>query len=111
MEVSVAVEPGDRVMAQMIQDRIAEKLGTGGGAAKTGFVSGSRVEGVYDYFCQPHEAAGMIGRIVVGAPGKGPGTQPFGYASGKGWKPVPAAAQKQFPAIDEIMRRGMVRRA
>ena len=30
------------------------------------------VPGVYDYFCQPHEAAGMVGRIVVGKPG-GPG--------------------------------------
>lgn len=24
------------------------------------------VEGVYDYFCLPHEAGGMVGRIVVG---------------------------------------------
>ena len=35
------------------------------------------VEGVYDYFCLPHEAAGMVGRIVVGRPG-GPGTLPLG---------------------------------
>src|SRR3954447_10010425 len=34
------------------------------------------VEGVYDYFCAPHEIAGMIGRIVVGRPG-GPGAQPL----------------------------------
>lgn len=26
------------------------------------------VEGVYDYFCQPHEMAGMAGRIIVGTP-------------------------------------------
>ena len=25
--------------------------------------------GVYDYFCIPHEHAGMVGRIVVGGPG------------------------------------------
>jgi len=25
-------------------------------------------EGVYDYFCQPHEMAGMAGRIIVGTP-------------------------------------------
>jgi len=31
------------------------------------------VEGVYDYFCRPHEAGGMIGSIVVGEPGDGPG--------------------------------------
>ena len=34
-------------------------------------------EGVYDYFCTPHEVAGMVGRIIVGRPG-GPGTQPPG---------------------------------
>lgn len=27
------------------------------------------VPGVYDYYCQPHEMAGMVGRIVVGRPG------------------------------------------
>jgi|GEM_PF-1784506 len=26
------------------------------------------VEGVYDYFCQPHYSFGMVGRIVVGGP-------------------------------------------
>src|SRR3954465_14052352 len=26
-------------------------------------------EGVYDYFCAPHEMAGMVGRIIVGRPG------------------------------------------
>ena len=26
------------------------------------------IEGVYDYFCIPHEHAGMVGRIVVGRP-------------------------------------------
>jgi len=25
------------------------------------------VPGVYDYFCAPHEQAGMVGRLVVGA--------------------------------------------
>jgi len=32
------------------------------------------VEGTYDYFCLPHEAAGMVGRIIVGRPG-GPGAR------------------------------------
>ena len=36
------------------------------------------VPGVYDYFCAPHEVAGMVGRIIVGRPG-GPGTLPFDY--------------------------------
>jgi plastocyanin len=66
------------------------------------------IEGVYDYFCQPHEAAGMVGRIIVGKPGTGPGTRSFGYAPEKKWNPVPSAAQKQFPAIAEIMRTGLV---
>jgi plastocyanin len=26
-------------------------------------------EGTYDYYCIPHKAAGMVGRIVVGSPG------------------------------------------
>ena len=37
-------------------------------------------EGVYDYFCTPHEVAGMVGRIIVGRPG-GPGTQSPGDTS------------------------------
>lgn len=67
------------------------------------------VPGVYDYFCEPHETAGMVGRIVVGAPGDGPGTRPFGYAPGKHWKPVPQAAQEEFPAVSLIMKEGSVR--
>lgn len=35
------------------------------------------VEGVYDYYCLPHEAMGMVGRIVVGEPRPGPGTEPL----------------------------------
>lgn len=67
------------------------------------------VPGVYDYFCEPHEAAGMVGRIVVGSPGDGPGTRPFGYAPAKHWRPVPPAAQKAFPAVSLIMEKGSVR--
>jgi plastocyanin len=69
------------------------------------------VPGVYDYFCEPHEAAGMVGRIVVGAPGDGPGTRPFGYAPERHWKPVPQAAQKAFPAVALIVKEGVVRAA
>jgi plastocyanin len=66
------------------------------------------VPGVYDYFCKPHEMAGMVGRIVVGVPGEGPGTKPFAYAPGEGWKPVPKIARDAFPSIDEILRKGRV---
>lgn len=69
------------------------------------------VPGVYDYFCIPHEAAGMVGRIIVGDP-RGPGAMPFDYFEGLpeavAWLPVPAAAQAAFPTIDAIMRDGAV---
>jgi len=66
------------------------------------------VQGVYDYFCKPHEMAGMVGRVVVGEPGNGPGTKPFGYAPSEHWKPVPDAARKAFAPVTEIMQQGTV---
>jgi plastocyanin len=70
------------------------------------------VPGVYDYFCLPHEAAGMVGRIVVGRAG-GPGALPFDYFEGEAgtgdWLPVPEAAQRTFPAILRILRERIVR--
>jgi plastocyanin len=66
------------------------------------------VQGVYDYFCKPHEMAGMVGRVVVGEPGNGPGTKPFGYAPDEHWKPVPDVARKALPPVDEIMQKGTV---
>jgi plastocyanin len=39
------------------------------------------VEGVYDYFCTPHEMAVMVGRIIVDRP-SGPGTLPLDYFQG-----------------------------
>jgi plastocyanin len=67
------------------------------------------VEGVYDYYCAPHEMAGMVGRLIVGHPG-GPGTISFDYFKSKGlnWQPVPPAAQKAFPEIEEIMQRKII---
>ena len=69
------------------------------------------VEGVYDYFCTPHEAAGMVGRIVVGRPA-GPGMLPFDYFRSDPakalWRPVPEVAQKSFPAVAEIVAQGRV---
>ncbi len=68
------------------------------------------VEGVYDYFCAPHEMAGMVGRLIVGHPG-GPGMLPFDYfkAEGKNWALVPPAAQKAFPTIAQIMGEKIIR--
>lgn len=71
-----------------------------------------RVPGVYDYFCAPHEIAGMVGRIIVGAP-SGPGALPFDYFEGdpaaRDWQPVPKAAQAAFPPLEAIMNEGIVR--
>jgi plastocyanin len=69
------------------------------------------VEGVYDYFCAPHELAGMVGRIIVGQP-TGPGSLPFDYFNGEPtaaeWQPVPPAARLAFPSLEEIMRKRLV---
>ncbi|HOD35479.1 MAG TPA: plastocyanin/azurin family copper-binding protein [Syntrophales bacterium] len=71
------------------------------------------VEGVYDYFCIPHEMAGMVGRIIVGRP-TGPGSLPFDYYRGRpgtaDWQPVPEATQRAFPGIERIMRERVIRR-
>jgi len=54
------------------------------------------VEGVYDYFCLPHELAGMVGRIVVGSP-------PVA-------EPPPGDVPGVFPPVGQILREGSVRR-
>jgi len=43
--VSVRVEPGDRALATMIHERMADKMGLG--AARSGWFGGSSVEGTY----------------------------------------------------------------
>jgi hypothetical protein len=58
--------------------------------------------GVYDYFCIPHEHAGMVGRIVVGSPGAD-AARPDGD--------LPDAALKAFPPVEAILRQGIVRRS
>ena len=62
------------------------------------------VPGVYDYFCEPHEAVGMVGRIIVGEPGSPP-YFPSPHAS---WRPIPEAALAAFPDVGAIMRRGRI---
>lgn len=78
----------------------------------TRFVVTLTEEGVYDYFCAPHEAAGMVGRIIVGRP-TGPGAEPFDYferlSPRPDWLPVPEAARAAFPPVAEIMAQGEVR--
>jgi plastocyanin len=60
------------------------------------------VPGVYDYYCIPHEMAGMVGRIVVGEPQEG-------WMETEG-STLPEAALQAFPSVDEIMAKGVVRR-
>jgi len=58
--------------------------------------------GVYDYYCVPHEHAGMVGRIVVGEPAPGWGDPSEGD--------LPEVALEAFPSVDAILRQGAVRR-
>jgi plastocyanin len=62
------------------------------------------VPGVYDYYCVPHEHAGMVGRIVVGAPEQGDWMD-APDADGD----LPEIALKAFPAVEDIMRDKVVR--
>ncbi|MEX2500057.1 MAG: plastocyanin/azurin family copper-binding protein [Wenzhouxiangellaceae bacterium] len=64
------------------------------------------VPGVYDYYCAPHEEAGMAGRIVVGEI-SGPGSLPFDYfenlPEAGTWRRVPDAVRKRLPDADSIV--------
>lgn len=70
------------------------------------------VPGVYDYYCEPHEEAGMVGRIVVGEI-SGPGALPYDYFEtlkpAPDWQAVPVEARKMFPDARVIMDRKVVR--
>ncbi len=59
--------------------------------------------GVYDYYCLPHEHAGMVGRIIVGQP------------AAQGWQTragadqgLPEIALKAFPPVALIMKEHIV---
>ncbi len=63
-------------------------------------------QGVYDYFCVPHEHAGMVGRIIVGEPEAHGGWMEL-LAATRG---VPDEALRAFPMVEEIMAKRIVRR-
>lgn len=64
------------------------------------------VPGVYDYYCVPHEHAGMVGRIVVGTPGA-----EANYANaGAGLTELPEIALAGFPDVAAIIAAGAVHR-
>ena len=70
------------------------------------------VPGVYDYYCEPHEEAGMVGRIVVGQI-SGPGAQSFDYFKktipATNWQTVPDEARAMFPEARMVMDQKIVR--
>jgi plastocyanin len=64
--------------------------------------------GVYDYFCIPHEVAGMVGRIVVAARGASASRLPV-PGSPTDWLRAPSpAALAAFPDVARILREGAV---
>ena len=61
-------------------------------------------QGVYDYYCIPHEQAGMVGRIIVVKP------EPHGWMeSVDANRDLPEEALKAFPRVEDIMANGIVR--
>lgn len=63
-------------------------------------------QGVYDYYCVPHEHAGMVGRIIVGEPEVHGWSEMVG-ANGD----LPEETLKAFPTVEDIMTKRVVRRA
>ena len=51
-------------------------------------------EGIYDYFCVPHEHAGMVGRIIVGNPDADSWMQDPGAGAD-----LPEVALNAFPPV------------
>lgn len=65
-------------------------------------------DGVYDYYCVPHEHAGMVGRIVVGELTAVDASAP---SADPDLTPLPPAALAGFPSVEEILKKGVVRRS
>lgn len=67
------------------------------------------VPGVYDYYCIPHEAAGMAGRIVVGTPGEEFEVPTYARVGSRPEGAHPSsAALDTFPTVERIGREGVV---
>lgn len=69
------------------------------------------VPGVYDYFCIPHELAGMAGRIVVAARGDTASGLDLPGPPSEGLREPSAAALAAFPDVARILREGTVNAA
>ena len=60
------------------------------------------VPGVYDYYCIPHEAAGMVGRITCGETARarsGAIRLWAGRPEADSWRRVPDPARETFPSV------------
>lgn len=63
------------------------------------------VPGVYDYYCLPHEHAGMVGRIIV----EGDSSTQYVQEPGRGGgRPPPEIALRSFPLIATILKEKIV---
>jgi plastocyanin len=62
--------------------------------------------GVYDYYCRPHEHAGMVGRIVVGDIGA---TDWWSDPKVTSDQNLPPAALQMFPPVQQIIERKSIR--
>ena len=67
------------------------------------------VPGIYDYYCLPHEHAGMVGRIVVADDPASAKAMVSTASQDAG--DIPEIALRSFPPIDDIIRHGTVRKA
>ena len=67
--------------------------------AGTEFEHTFEIEGVYDYFCQPHYGFGMVGRIIVTGPNVGP-------IVGRPLSELNEPSRKAMPEVEEIMGPG-----
>ncbi|HUH41253.1 MAG TPA: plastocyanin/azurin family copper-binding protein, partial [Castellaniella sp.] len=54
--------------------------------------------GVYDYFCIPHEHAGMVGRLIVGAADTS--SAPYAQSDAQ----LPPAALEHLPSVSDILK-------
>ncbi|MEI2805072.1 plastocyanin/azurin family copper-binding protein [Albidovulum sp.] len=61
------------------------------------------VPGVYDYYCLPHEMAGMTGRVVVGVP-----ADPGWEGPSDDTTDLEPEALSSLPPVDEILAAGRV---
>lgn len=62
--------------------------------------------GVYDYYCRPHEHAGMVGRIVVGDIDA---TDWWGDPRAVSDPDLPAKALQNFPPVQQIAEQKIIR--